>query len=67
MVNNYIRIGYSPNLVILTFDDRDPTQVQDVKARVQELIGGRIYGTRIGQWKRCTGLSYPIIGDPVWN
>lgn len=61
-VNNYIRIGYPPALTVLTFDDLDPTQVETVRAKVREITGGQSYNN-IGLWKKCTGLSFPLIGE----
>lgn len=61
-VNNYIRIGYHPEITILTFDDKDPAEIERVKIRVMELSGFRGH-VNIGLWRRCLGLPYPIIGE----
>jgi len=62
-VNNYIRIGYPPELTILTFDDKNSADVERVKLKVTELLGGRTYNVNIGLWARCFGLPYPLIGE----
>jgi hypothetical protein len=61
MTNNYIRIGYLPELIMLFFDDKDPAEIERVKLEVIAVTGGRMYN--LGLWKRCTGLHYPIIGE----
>jgi hypothetical protein len=60
-VNNYIRIGYpGPGMVILTFDDRESSEIERVRLKVMEITSG---STLIGMWKRVVGLHFPIIGE----
>jgi hypothetical protein len=63
MVNNYIRIGFHPKqMTILTFNDKDRSEVEQVKQKVYEVTGGRS-SMEIALWKTCSGLDYPLVGE----
>lgn len=69
-VNNYVRVGYHPQITIFTFDDRNQAEVEEVKKHVSAILSNSHSRMPVALWKPCPSMDYPRVGElnrTVWS